>query len=110
MELLLALPVMLPLVGAAITLLLRHHTRLQLGLAVVTLLAIFAIALVLAWHVTQEGVLVLQIGNWTPQLGIVLVADRLTALMLTVSSFVTLAVLVYSSAQLNLAMNLVQAL
>lgn len=37
MELLLALPVMLPLVGAAITLLLRHHTRLQLGLAVVTL-------------------------------------------------------------------------
>ncbi|WP_010550544.1 Na+/H+ antiporter subunit D [Brachybacterium paraconglomeratum] len=99
MELLLALPVMLPLVGAAITLLLRDHTRLQLGLAVVTLLAIFAIALVLAWHVTQEGVLVLQIGNWTPQLGIVLVADRLTALMLTVSSFVTLAVLVYSSAQ-----------
>ncbi len=99
MELLLALPVMLPLVGAAITLLVRHHTRLQLGLAAVTLLAIFAIALVLAWHVTKEGVLVLQIGNWTPQLGIVLVADRLTALMLTVSSFVTLAVLVYSSAQ-----------
>ncbi|MGP5305650.1 Na+/H+ antiporter subunit D [Brachybacterium alimentarium] len=98
-ELLLALPVMLPLGGAAITLLMRHHARVQLGLSILTLVAILTVALVMGYHVTQEGVLVLQIGNWTPQLGIVLVADRLTALMLVVSSFVTLAVLVYSSAQ-----------
>ncbi|MBB5830482.1 Na+/H+ antiporter subunit D [Brachybacterium aquaticum] len=98
-EMLLALPVMLPLLGAATTLLLRHHTKIQLWLAILTLVSIFVIAIVLGWHVNQEGVLVLQIGTWTPQLGIVLVADRLTALMLVVSSFVTLAVLVYSSAQ-----------
>ena len=98
-ELLLALPVMLPLAGAAFTLLLRHYTKLQLWVAILTLSAIFLVAMVLGYYVTLEGVLVLQIGNWTPQLGIVLVADRLTALMLLVSSFVTLAVLVYSSAQ-----------
>ncbi|AXK45973.1 Na+/H+ antiporter subunit D [Brachybacterium saurashtrense] len=98
-ELLLALPVMLPLAGAAFTLLLRHYTRIQLWVAILTLVAIFTVSLVLGYHVIQNGVLALQIGNWTPQLGIVLVADRLTALMLLVSSFVTLAVLVYSSAQ-----------
>ena len=99
MELLLALPVLLPLGGAAVTLLLRHHARVQLWLTILTLVAIFSVALLLAYQISQESVLVLQIGNWTPQLGIVLVADRLTALMLVVSSFVTLSVLVYSSAQ-----------
>ena len=98
-ELLLALPVMLPLGGAAASLLLRHHARIQMWLSILTLVAILVVALTMGWYVTQESVLVLQIGNWTPQLGIVLVADRLTALMLVVSSFVTLTVLIYSSAQ-----------
>src|SRR5699024_2689874 len=99
MELLLARPVRLPLGGAGITLLLRHHARVQLWLAVLPLVAAVTVGRILGYHVTQEGVLVLQIGNWTPQLGIVLVADRLTALMLVVSNFVTLSVLIYSSAQ-----------
>lgn len=98
-ELLLALPVMLPLGGAALTLLLRHHARTQLWLTILTLIAILVVAAFLGLYVTQQGALVLQIGAWTPQTGIVLVADRLTALMLLVSSAVTLAVLVYSSAQ-----------
>ena len=72
MELLLALPVLLPLGGAGITLLMRHYARIQLWMAILTLVAIFTVALILGYHVTQEGVLVLQIGNWTPQLGIVL--------------------------------------
>lgn len=98
-ELLLALPVMLPLAGAAFALLARHHARLQLGLAITTLVAVLGVSLALVTQVIEHGTLVLQIGRWTPQLGIVLVADRLSALMLVVSSIVTLAVLVYSSAQ-----------
>ena len=74
MELLLALPVMLPLGGAAVTLLLRHHVKVQLWLTILTLVAIVAVALIVGWHVTQESVLVLQIGAWAPQTGIVLVA------------------------------------
>lgn len=99
MALLLALPVMLPLAGAAFTLLLRHHHRVQLWIAILVLAAILAVSVVLAFHVDAHGVLVLQVGAWTPQLGIVLVADRLTSLMLLVSSAVTLSVLIYSSAQ-----------
>ncbi len=98
-ELLLALPVMLPLAGAAFTLLVRHVVRLQLGLTIGTLGAILLVAVILAIHVSEHGTLVLQIGRWTPQLGIVLVMDRLSALMLVVSAVVTLAVLIYSSAQ-----------
>lgn len=99
MEMLLALPVLLPLGGAAFALLLRHHARTQLWLTILTLAAIFAVSLLLATYVSTQDILVLQIGAWTPQTGIVLVADRLTTLMLMISSAVTLAVLVYSSAQ-----------
>ena len=99
MELLLALPVVLPLAGAAMTLLVRHRHRLQLGDPILTLSAILAVAILLITTVPADGVLVLQIGDWTPTLGIVLVADRITALMLLVSSAVTLAVLLYSSGQ-----------
>ncbi|MCL6422335.1 Na+/H+ antiporter subunit D [Brachybacterium sp. JHP9] len=98
-EMLLALPTLLPLGGAAFALLLRHHVRVQLWLTILTLAAILAVSLVLAFHIADVGTMVLQIGTWTPQLGIVLVADRLTALMLVISSAVTLAVLIYSSAQ-----------
>ena len=47
-ELLLALPVMLPLAGAAAALLARHHARLQLGLAIATLAAVAVVSAVLA--------------------------------------------------------------
>ncbi len=96
---LLALPVMLPLLGAAFALFTRRRARLQLTVSILTLSAILVVACVLMWQVHRSGMLVLQVGRWTPQLGIVLAVDRLSALMLLVSSIVTLAVLVYSSAQ-----------
>jgi multicomponent Na+:H+ antiporter subunit D len=47
----------------------------------------------------DNGPLVVDVGNWAAPVGIDLVADRLSALMLTISSAVTLCVLVYSLAQ-----------
>jgi len=47
----------------------------------------------------DSGPLVLDVGGWAAPVGIDLVADRLSALMLTVSSAVTLCVLLYSLAQ-----------
>ncbi|MCS6712207.1 Na+/H+ antiporter subunit D [Brachybacterium sp. EF45031] len=99
METLLALPVLLPLIGAAFALLVQHSLRLQEAVTITTLAVVLAVASVLALTVDRDGPLVLQIGRWTPQLGIVLVGDRLSTLMLVVSSFVTLAVLVYSTGQ-----------
>ncbi|WP_058234532.1 Na+/H+ antiporter subunit D [Devriesea agamarum] len=99
MSLLLALPVMLPLLGAGVALLLRHRLRLQLAMTIATLVAVLVIAIVLVIYVGGHAPLTLVLGRWGPDLGIVLVADRLSALMLVVSAVVTLAVLLYSSAQ-----------
>ncbi len=96
---LLALPVILPLLGAGVTILARHRARLQSAASIGSLVVNLAVSVALMVIVNEQGVLVLQIGSWTPTLGIVLVADRLTGLMLLISSVVTLAVLVYASAQ-----------
>ena len=47
----------------------------------------------------RDGPLVLWVGAWPEPLGVALVADRLSALMLLVSSVVTLTVLVFSMVQ-----------
>ena len=47
----------------------------------------------------DDGPLVVDVGGWAAPVGIDLVADRLSALMLTISSAVTLCVLLYSLAQ-----------
>ena len=54
---------------------------------------------VLVVQTDRHGPQVVWIGAWTEPLGICLVADRLSALMLLVSAVVTLAVLVYSIGQ-----------
>ncbi|MCL2464165.1 MAG: Na+/H+ antiporter subunit D [Micrococcales bacterium] len=92
------LPVVLPLCGAGLTLALYRRPRVQRVVSVVTLslvLAISAVLLVLA----DGGPRVIDIGGWAAPVGIDLVADRLSALMLTVSAAVVLCVLIYSLAQ-----------
>lgn len=92
------LPVVLPLFGAGLALALYRAPRAQRVISVVTLtLVLAASATMLA--LVDDGPLVLSIGGWAPPIGIDLVADRLSALMLTVSSAVTLCVLLYSLAQ-----------
>src|SRR5690554_6467570 len=47
----------------------------------------------------DSGPVVIDVGGWAAPVGINLVADRLSALMVTVSSAVLLCVLIYSLAQ-----------
>ncbi|HVK46143.1 MAG TPA: Na+/H+ antiporter subunit D [Micropruina sp.] len=95
---LLPLPVLLPMLGAALTLLLGRRPRLQRAVSILTLVAVCAVAGSLIWITDTSGVQALWVGAWAP-LGIVLVADRLSALMLTVASLVTLTVLIYATGQ-----------
>ncbi|MGC5614890.1 Na+/H+ antiporter subunit D [Georgenia sp. Z1491] len=98
MSWLLAVPVLLPLLGAGTSLMLARFRRAQGIISVVVLAAVLAVAIVLLVAV-DSGPIVLNIGGWSAPVGIVLVADRLSALLLVVSVAVTLAVLVYSFAQ-----------
>ncbi|MGC4805462.1 Na+/H+ antiporter subunit D [Micromonospora sp. DT233] len=93
------LPVMLPLLGAAFTLLLAHRPRLQRTVSVISLSTSLVVAVVLLVEAYRHGPVVARIGGWAPPVGIVLVADQLAALMVVVSLAVTLCVLLYSIGQ-----------
>lgn len=96
---LLPLPVVLPLLGAALTLVARRHPRVQVAISLSVLAAGLAVAISLMYATHREGPIVLWLGAWSEPLGIALVADRLSALMLLVSSFVILVVLIFAIGQ-----------
>ncbi|MFE9203069.1 Na+/H+ antiporter subunit D [Micromonospora sp. NPDC007230] len=93
------LPVVVPLLGAALTLILANRPRWQRTVSVLGLITTLAVAVVLLVEAYRHGPVVVRVGGWPPPVGIVLVADQLAALMLVVSSAVTLCVLLYSIGQ-----------
>src|SRR5699024_3996373 len=93
------LPVLLPLIGAGIARILSKNTRAQNIVSVGILCAVMVIATLILIGTDANGPQVVAIGGWQPPAGIVLVADRLSSLMLIVSSLVTLCVLVYALSQ-----------
>ncbi|MCU1537777.1 MAG: mrpD [Humibacillus sp.] len=95
------MPVLLPLLGAALTLAFRRSARLQRITSLSVLAAVVVVAAVLVQQTDAHGPQVLWLGGWKEPLGIALVADRLSALMLLVSSVVTLLVLVFAIGQGN---------
>lgn len=99
MSLLIPLPVLLPLLGAAVNLMLARRARWQAIVTVLTLAATLAVNIVMLMWVDSEGPFVTAMGGWEAPIGIVLVVDRLAALMLVISSIVTLSVFVYAVGQ-----------
>ncbi|MGV3493344.1 MAG: monovalent cation/H+ antiporter subunit D [Ramlibacter sp.] len=101
---LLLFPVLVPLVAAAVLLALgdRRH-RLKAGLNVAAMLANFGVVLWLFSLVQQgapaEAIRVYLPGNWPVPFGIVLVLDRLSALMLLLAACMGLASLLFSLAR-----------
>ncbi|SEU35632.1 multicomponent Na+:H+ antiporter subunit D [Nonomuraea wenchangensis] len=99
MTALVPLPVVMPLLGAALTLMLARRPNAQRVVSLTVLGAGLLVAAALLVLTSLHGPLVVEVGGWTAPLGIVLVADKFAALMLVVSAAVTLAVLVYSIGQ-----------
>src|SRR5690242_143593 len=96
---LLPLPVLLPFIGAGLALALGRHPRAQRAVSTLVLVGVIVVEAVLVYLTDRDGALVLWVGAWPEPLGVALVADRLSALMLLVSSIVTLTVLVFSMVQ-----------
>ncbi len=94
------LPVILPLLAAGLKLAIGVRLqRTQRVISTVVLATVLAVALILLINADSHGPQVMYAGGWSPPVGIVLVADRLSALMLVISSAVTLCVLLYSIGQ-----------
>ncbi len=101
------LPVLLPLATAAVLLFIgeRHHGR-RAALALLATLAQLVVALaLLGWvdgrlpHAPAQGIATYALGGWPAPFGIVLVADRLAAVMLTLAAVLGLAALAHSLAR-----------
>ena len=93
---LLALPILLPLAGAALSTVVGRSRLAQRIIGVVVLSAVTVISIVLAVAVDDRGIVVAQSGGWRAPLGITLVLDRTSAMMLAVASVTLLAVLLYA--------------
>lgn len=88
-------PVLIPLLASGLVLVLVRRPRLQQAVAVAAMAVTTAVGLILAFA-AQAGPIVLDVGSWAAPIGITLVADRLSTLMLVISQLVSLAVLVYA--------------
>ncbi len=93
-----AFPVLVPFFGAGVALIFGRQPKLQRSIAVgaLAITLVVAIALFIA---VDDGPIVADVAGWAAPIGIALVVDRLSALMLVISVAVTLAVLVYSTGQ-----------
>jgi multicomponent K+:H+ antiporter subunit D len=101
---LIIVPILLPLVSAAVMLLLNERRRILkggIGIAATLALLIVAILLLHQADMTPPGssVRTYQLGSWPAPFGIVLVLDRLSALMLVLTSILGIASLLYSLAR-----------
>lgn len=102
---LIPLPVLIPALAAAATLVAGRRPQLQRLITQFALTAVVVVCAALVYLADRDGTLVLHVGGWGQSvpgmgpLGITLVVDRLSALMLVVSAIVLLAVVWYAIGQ-----------
>jgi len=93
-------PIVLPLAAAALAVVVEPRPlRLALSIATTVALVLISVMLLISVAGPDAGASVYRLGDWPAPFGIVLVLDRLSALMLVLSSTLALAALVFSLAR-----------
>lgn len=98
---LLVLPLVIPLTTAAVSLLAWRRIALQRLLAVLGTASLLVAGLALLGHIWFQGVCATQMGGWVAPFGITLVADLLGAIMVVLAGITGLAVAIYSFADVD---------
>ena len=99
MSALVAVPIVVPLLGAAVSIVAGRSRVAQRVIGIVVLTVVVVDAAVLLARVDDRGPIVVHAGSWNAPVGISYVADRFAALLLLSSAVVLLAVLVYAIGQ-----------
>jgi multicomponent Na+:H+ antiporter subunit D len=99
MSVVVGLVVVLPLLAAAVVLAFRHRSAVRDVLTLSTMAATTGLAAALLVAVDRDGTVVLRVGGWAPELGIVLVADLFAALILLVAFATILVVELFAIGQ-----------
>ena len=91
------LPLLAPLLTGILLVLLRGSaTPLRRTISMLGMQATFAAALMLLLKVADGGILTYNLGNWPAPYGILLVADRLSALMVLLTSLLAVLVMIHA--------------
>ncbi len=96
MNVLLILPIFIPLVTAILALLFRRSREIQRVLSLVGSWALFGVSVMLIVDVRQNGIQAAQMGDWPAPYGITLVADLFGAVMILLTGIIAVAVTLYS--------------
>lgn len=100
-DVLLVLPLLIPLTTAAVSLVAWRRTALQRVLAVFGTVALLGAGLALLAFVRRDGIIATQEGGWPAPYGITLVADLFSAIMVTLAGVVGLVVVLFSLASMD---------
>lgn len=91
-------PILVPLlVGILLLLFNERNIVAKRGLSIVSLAAQLCVALLLLQLVNSGEIMTYALGNWPAPFGIVLVADRLAAWMLTITAFLSIFAFIYAT-------------
>ncbi|NUQ83258.1 MAG: Na+/H+ antiporter subunit D, partial [Anaerolineales bacterium] len=101
MNVLLILPIIVPMVTAILTLLFRRSRNIQRALSLFGAWVLFGVSAMLFVDVRQDGIQAAQMGNWLPPYGITLVADLFGAIMVLLTGITAVAVTMYSLASVD---------
>lgn len=101
MNILIILPIAIPLATAAACLIAWRSTLLQRIIGAVGAAGILAASLKLLATVWEHGIIAVQMGNWPAPYGITLVADLLSAIMTVMASLMGFTVCIYSLGSLD---------
>jgi len=96
-DFLVLLPIMIPLTGAGIALLLRKQRPYQAAVTLIAILASLAVSGWLWWQVWQSGEpVVYQAGGWPAPFGITVVADMLSLIFVVMTQLVMVMGITYA--------------
>lgn len=101
MNVLLVLPIIIPLLSGILLLFTRRLKSLPLIIANLGAFIHLLISIILLRAVWREGIQVTQVGNWPAPYGITIVADLFSTIMILLASITTLAVIIYSICTIN---------
>ncbi|MFS0320289.1 Na+/H+ antiporter subunit D [Corynebacterium striatum] len=96
---LIPMPVVIPALAAALSMLCARFPGAQRQIAFFSLLLLAAVNALLILIADTAGIQTLQVGGWDAPVGITLVADRLSTVMLFTSSVVLFSVMWYAISQ-----------
>ncbi|SDI84515.1 Na+/H+ antiporter subunit D [Alteribacillus bidgolensis] len=90
------LPILIPLLTGVILLFIPKNIPFQKILSLISGLSLISVNIFLILNILNNGIQTLELGGWQPPFGIVLVGDMLAVLLVTTTSTVSLAVLLFS--------------